>query len=244
MFEDVLARVEASVDIPYPERALLLEELAGDLEAAYRALRARGVPEGEAVQAAAHELELDAAALASLEAVHLPAVRRALARLPAAGRGWLEALANALPPAATLFFIAKEVPMIEFLREGGFVIYLILGVAALALLLELHRAVLWFVLRDHSPKALRRNTATPLYLAAAVLCLGLGGTALDYYVVFRRFAGGGLSEEALRVGLREPLPPLIVAGALGALVVLLHGALNAGLRRIRVPAGPAELQGG
>jgi hypothetical protein len=236
MFDDVLARVEATLDVPYPDRALVVEEIASDLEGAYRSLRQKGLAEDEARAEALRMLELDEAAMGSLASVHLPAVQRLLARLPMPARDWLEAVATALPLAGLVVFLVMEVPMLMFFREGGFVIYLILGIGALAILLELQRAVIWFILRNHSARALRRNTPTPLYLGAATLALGLLGTALDYYVVVSRWAEGAIPDPQLRIGLKEPLPCLIVAGSMAALIFLLHAALQAGLRGIRVPA--------
>jgi hypothetical protein len=116
----------------------------------------------------------------------------------------------------------------------------VLGIGVLALLVELYRFVVWFILRDHSVQALRKNTSTPLYLAAATGVLGLFGTALGYYVVFRKWSEGALTEEVFRVGMREPLSAVIVGAGLAALVVLVHGALQLGLRAIRIPEQPPE----
>ena len=125
--------------------------------------------------------------------------------------------------------------MSEFLQEGGPVIWVILAIGVAALLLELQRGVLWFVVRNHSPASLAKNTPTPLYLAAATMSLGLLGAALDYYVIFRRWNAGVITEEMVHFGLKEPLPCIIVAGTLATVIVLAHGALQSGLRAIRVP---------
>jgi hypothetical protein len=237
MFEDVLETVEASLDVPYPDRALLLEEIEGDLESAYRSFRERGLSEADARAAALRELSLDEAAIRDVAAVHLPAVRRALTHLPPPAREWLESAALAVPLAGLVALLTTEVPLVHFLREGGFAIYLVLAVGVLALVLELQRAFLWFLLRDHSPAALRKNTSTPLYLAGATLCLGVLGTAVDYYVVFFGWSEGKIDEVGFRIGLREPLPCIIVGASLATLIFLIHGALQAGLRAIRIPEG-------
>lgn len=235
MFEDVLQRIEADLDLPYPDRALLVEEIAGDLETAYDALRSRGMSEAEAQTAALQELSLDGAAMGELVSVHLPTVRRALERLPPPAREWLEAFALAVPLAAASIFIALEIPMYDFLYQGGPGVWLVVIVGVLGLLLELQRSYVWFVRRDHSAAALKKNTATPLYLAAAAVCLGMLATASGYYVVFDAWAKGRIDLDTLKVGLREPLPCIIVGTALAGLIVLLHGALQAGLRAIRIP---------
>ena len=235
MFEEVLSRVETSLEVPYPERALLIQELAADLEAAYRAQRSRGLSDEVAREAALRELALRPEEIQSLETIHLPAIRRVLARLPAPGREWLEAFSTALPLAACVYLIFMEAPMILFIREGGMFSFVVLAVGALGIFLTLQRLVIWFILRNHSLPALRKNTATPLYLAAATLGLGLLGTAIGYYVVLEAWSAGRLSPEDFRVGMREPLSCVILGAALSTLTVLLHGALQVGLRAIRIP---------
>jgi hypothetical protein len=222
--------------LPYPEQQELLEEIAADLDGCYRELRARGLSEDAASAEAQRRFVPDADTAAALAALHVPRLRQGLERLSPRRRDWLEALALALPLAGVLVFVGKEVPMVTFLLEGGFMIPVILVTGGFALVLLGRRAVLWFVLRDHSPSSLAGNSATPLYLAAVLVLLGLLGTALDYYVVLTRYAAGRFGAEDLKVGLYEPLPCLIVAISLAVVVVLLHGGMQAALRARRIPA--------
>jgi hypothetical protein len=232
LFADELARLEANIGVPYPDRADVIEELAADLLAAYREERARG-HDGQAARARAlSRLALDEDGRRALEGVHAPAPLRLLARLPAGLRSWLHALATATPLALLVVFLMVEIPVNEVLRNGGPIVTMVLAFGSLGLLLEMQRFFIWFVLRDHSPEALRRNTPTPLYLAAATVLLGMLGTSVRYYKFL-----GRLPEDlgSLRVGLRDPLTSLIMACSLAALTVLLHGALTAGLRALKVP---------
>ncbi len=235
LFAKELAELEDRLAVPYPDRALLLEELAGDLGDAYRELCARGLAEAQARQEALRALALDDQALAALEDVHAPAVLRALGRLPRPVRPWIEAAANAAPLAALFLFIVVEVPLSSFLREGGGTAVLVVTFGLLGLFIELQRLFIWFVLRDHSVPALRRNTPTPLYLAAATMLLGFLGAAMKLYSFLPRWAAGALSPRAQHLWLSEALACLILASALAALTVLLHGALAVGLRAIRIP---------
>ncbi len=237
-FREALARFEHELDIPYPERAELLDEIAADLEAAYAASRARGLPEAEARAAALREVAPDAPALLALAEVHRPAARRALERLPRAARALAEPAALLLPFAVVVSLLASEVPLVLFLREGGAATALVLALGALALLLDLERAFRWLVLRDHSPASLAGHTATPLYLAAATALAGLGGTASNAYVVLARAGEGLIPPEAVLVGLRESLSCAVTGLALSTLSVLLHGAVAAGRRALRLPESP------
>jgi hypothetical protein len=233
--EDALARLEARLDLPYPERSLLLAELASDLDDAYRDLRRRGVPRETAAAAVLAEVDLPDDSIDALAAVHTPAARRALLHLPPPARDTIEWLAAVVPLAGLFIALSMEVPMAHYLREGGELIYGVLAMGSLALLLQLHRGFIWFVLRDHSITALRRNTTTPLYLAAATFLFGVLATAVGYYVVLYRWTEENIPFEDVKVGLREPIPCLAIGTALATLIVLLQGALQAGLRTLRVP---------
>jgi len=230
-WRDYLRRIDAELAIPYPERARFLDELAADLEALFQRHRSAGLEEAAAEQATLREFELDFEAIAALNAVHVPAVQRVLARLPGRTRPLLEGVAIGLPLLLLIALVSAKVPLASFLREGGATSVLILAVGSLALLLQLERLFAWFVLRDHTAGALHRNTSTPLYLAAACTLLG----ALGCYVVLFAWSEGGIDNEMVKVGLRESLSPVIVGSAIATLVVLLHAALQAGLRALRVP---------
>lgn len=237
-FREALARFERELDVPYPERADLLDEIAADLEAAYAASRARGLPEAEARTAALREIAPDGPALRALAEVHRPAVRRALERLPRAARSLAEPAVLLLPFAVVVSLLASEVPLVLFLREGGAATALALALGGLALLLDLERAFRWFVVRDHSAASLAGHTATPLYLAAAAALAGLGGTALNAYVVLARAGDGLIPPEAVPAGLRESLSCAVTGLAFSTLSVLLHGAVAAGRRALRLPESP------
>lgn len=240
-WRDYLQRVDAELALPYPEHARFLDELAADLDAAFEQQRAQGLDEAAAERATLREFELDFEAIAALNAVHLPAVQRLLARLPKRSRPLLESIAIGLPLLLLIALISTRVPLASFLREGGAVSVVILAVGALALLLQFERLFVWFVLRDHTAAALRLNTRTPLYLATASLLLGLLGSSLGCYVVLFAWSEGQIDNPLVKVGLRESLSPIVVGSAFSTLVVLLHAALQAGLHALRVPD---EKQGG
>lgn len=234
MFDDVLQRVEAKLDVPYPYRAQVLRELEADLWACYAALLDDGASEAEARDAAVRDLGLDDDALRSLSAVHTPAIRRILMRLPAPAREPAEWLAAGASLTACLYFFLKEVPMLDFIRQGGFAMYIILIIAGAAMLLQMRRAFSWFVTRDHSPGSLARNNATPLYLAAATLCASLAGSALGFRAVLYRIADGTFPPEVMIPGAFEALAPVVLGGLLATLIVLVQAALAAGLRGMQV----------
>lgn len=232
LFTSELSALEERLTVPYPERADLLEEAAADLCAAYRQERARGIPREEARALSLRRLAIDEQARQALDSLHASLPARALGLAPPAVRSWLGAVASGAPLAAVFVFLVREVPVIQFLRRGGPIVYLVVAFGSLGLLLELQRFFIWFVVRDHSDEALRRNTATPLHLAAATVLLGLLGAAVQYHSFVSRWRGDLM---ALARGLRDPLASIIMACSLAALTVLVHSALSVGLRALRIP---------
>ncbi len=235
-FAHQLARLEVQLDLPYPERAMLLEELGADLESANEAHRARGLDEAAARAAAEAELLPNQVAQSGLADVHVPAIRRALARLPPPARDSFEILATAIPVGALVLYLVKEVPMLDFLRDGGFGSYVTVAIGLAGVLLCLQRIIKWFILRDHSAESLRKNTHTPMFLAAAAVTSGPLGSATGYYVVFTAWANNKIPAEAVRIGAHEALVPVILGAAFATIIILIHGLTQARMRQIRIPA--------
>lgn len=236
MFDDALRRIEAMLDVPYPQRSHILRELEADLCACAEALREQGASDEEARDAALRDLGLDEEALASLSALHAPIIRRLLLRLPKPAREPAEWLAAGSSLIVGLYYMFTEVPMLEFMREGGYAMYFTLFICGAALLLQARRAFAWFVARDHSPASLARNTATPLYLAAAAMIGALGGTAAGLRITFYHVVQDKLGSDVALIGAYESLANLVLGTTLVFLIILVQAALNAGLRAMSVKA--------
>jgi hypothetical protein len=234
MFDDVLRRIETMLDVPYPQRSHILRELEADLSACASDLREQGATEQEARDGALRDLGLDEQALASLSALHAPIIRRLLLRLPQPVREPAEWLAAGSSLIVGIYFIITEVPMLEFIREGGFAMYFILVIAGAALLLQARRAFAWFISRDHSAASLARNTATPLYLAAATMLSGITGAAAGFRVTLYYVVENKLGNDIAMIGSAESLANIVFAGSLALLIVLIQAALAAGLRALHV----------
>ncbi len=234
MFDDVLTQVERALDIPYPQRTQVVRELEFDLWALYEALREQGFSDAEARAQALHELDLDEANLASLTDLHTPTIRRIVLRLPKPAREPAEWLAAGLSLFAGVFFIISEVPMLDFMREGGFAMWVILLIGGLGALLHLRRILSWFVIRDHSPQSLARNTPTPLYLALTCFIVGVAGTSLGFIAVLNAYAKYDYNHELLVAGSIEALAPVVFGGAFAVLLLLVHTAITAAIRGLQI----------
>jgi hypothetical protein len=234
MFDDVLRRIETTLDVPYPQRHHILRELEADLEACASVLREQGASEQEARDGALRDLGLDEEALASLADLHAPIIRRLLLRLPQPAREPAEWLAAGSSLIIGLYFVFTEVPMLELIHEGGVSMYFILFICGAALLLQARRGFAWFVSRDHSAASLARNTATPLYLAAAGWCAAVGGTAGGFRATINYVLEGNHGFDVVLTGAYESLANLILGTTLVFLIILVQAALGAGLRALQI----------
>jgi hypothetical protein len=203
-FGPFLTQLERELDVPYPARRHLLDEIAADLDAAFDAGLEAGLDEPSAHAAALDALRLhaDPPTRAALEEIHRSAVGRLLHRLAPRARavaGWSGA---ALPLALTVVYLFLEVPVLELLRLGGFAVYPIIAVGCLGVIAATRRAFLWGVARDHRPDALALDDSTPLHLALATILLGVGraGSVPDGDGGERRQGGPDLPDPRVGAG--------------------------------------------
>jgi hypothetical protein len=233
--------VAEALSLAYPERLRLAAEMRGDMRAQFAALRAEGASFEAALERTLARFRLDDAARGELRAVHASAFARAWARLAPHRRRLVSDLLGAAALAGIVYVFVVEVPMVTFLTEGGPIVHVILALALGALAVLGRRGFRWFVRRDHSRASLAADDAGPLVVAALTFLVGVLGTAMGYYVVLSRWARHEIAGDELRIGLYEPLPCVIVATTLAAVIVVAHALMRQRLRALGVPsvAAPA-----
>jgi hypothetical protein len=187
-FRTHLERLDASLTLPQPRRAQVLEELAADLEDLYRRLRADGVPAGEAERRALHLLLPDDYATRELEAVHRPLWSRLVSRFTDAGRSRVERAAVVALTLLTTAFALAGLPLSELLLDPSpfHVPVLALGCAGLAAAAIV--AARLFIRGVASPADGARGLDVVLFFACAAPLLGGIGLLLDLYVATGRIA--------------------------------------------------------
>lgn len=184
-FRRYLQGVERRLEVPYPAREELLRELGGHLDDLYREARAAGLDEGAAVERAIRTLALDEEIVGSLDAVHAPLVRRALAQLPTplslalehAGIGLIAAIAMTV-------VILEERSMLEFMLDGGLFMIPLNAIGLAILILGGERIVSLYLKKDHSPSNLERRLTSFQFLGLAAALVGLIGTLVGYWQAF------------------------------------------------------------
>lgn len=184
-FAPFLADLERELDVPYPERRELLDEIGAHLEQLCQAMMQTGADVEEATARAIQTLAADQDFVHDIGEVHRSAIARALARLPRKVSLGIEyTLISATGALLVAGVLWQEAPMIQFFFDGGF--WMIpLNLAGIAILvIAIERGYSLFLKRDHSPQNLGKRLLALKFLAVACVLSGVVGTLLGYYSAF------------------------------------------------------------
>lgn len=185
IFRQALLRLEQELDVPYPERRELLDEIASHLDDLFTDAKTAGASEQDASRHALACMAIDGDFVASMNTVHKTAVAKALARLhPSVSLGIEYGLILAVGLFLFTSVLIKEAAMVEFLLSGG-VFMIPLNLAGLAILvIAIERGYSLLVKRDHSKNNLMRRLLSLRFLAVACALTGGLGTLIGLFQAF------------------------------------------------------------
>lgn len=203
---DSLREQMRTLDIPYPQKKLLELEVLQDAEEIF--------PE------VINTLSRDD--IRELEQIHSTRINRWLNVFSQETRKSVE-ISFAFFPLVTVFtFIIKEENMMNFIREGGAGMYLILLIGLFLLGQEALKAFRLLVIRKHTRNNLEIDTTSVLLGCLALMFIGIGWTFFGFYISATYVAQSNASTEILLLGAKESLTPLILSSLLSTLIVLTH----------------------
>lgn len=168
----------AGLGLPQPERARILEEIAGDLEELRDELERRGMDPAEAAAEATRMLAPSEAALAALASVHEPLYASLIRRFSSGMKlaEWLAlvgvtstAIGVALSGLAEAHLLRGPSPWLPLLLLATVSVFVLAGRKALHL----------YVARDHEPERLHGGMHGLLIGSALAVVIGLGGAAFE-----------------------------------------------------------------
>ncbi len=148
--------------LPYPQKAALQREIAVHLE---------HCPEEDA-EAFSEEN------LAELYWIHNTVILRLFETFPRKLRLTFEYFLAGAPLVASLIYLHREDYMLEFIRQGGVGMYVVLIIGAGLGSREILLLFRVLVVKDHSEENLRVDTMTVLVGVAALVLLGVSATVL------------------------------------------------------------------
>jgi hypothetical protein len=211
-FAGALRDISERVSLPYPARARVLIEIAGDLDAVYASFRARGATPDEAEREALERVDLSDDALRALVRIHGGWLRRlsdALAER--AGSRWEAALVGLLV-LGTIVLSGAVLEAAPMSRAAGSALLPVAAAAVAAWAVGAWKAHRLWLRGDHRPRGLRRGMGTLLAL-----------TLLQLFLAFEGVGATGLG--AVRAIRLEPAMagPATLAWLLSALALLVMG---------------------
>jgi hypothetical protein len=201
-FARVLDRVGRELLLPEPERSLILQEMASDLEDLFEAYRERGMSEGEAVRQAEAALAASTDTLAELIRIHRPLHRRLAERYAERGRHAAEQRLLGLLAAGTLIWVA--ITQLTGALDHASAFFWAVGAVAAALCVLVPLAGYGMVSRRaEGQRAAPGGRRAILALGLLAVLLGAFGAGLELYTTMGGLATANewsLYAFALRVG--------------------------------------------
>jgi len=184
-FEEALRSAAAALDLPQPERARILEEIAVDLEELRAELVRRGVPEDQAESRAVELLVPSEVAVRALVDVHEPLYR-------SLGRRFSPSLMRRSERAGILLvtvgaIAAAVLPMARagLPRDPSPFIIPIFALLAGLLALTTRKAIQLWVEGDHEPARLRSGLRALLVTSILAVACSAAGFVFELYRLMR-----------------------------------------------------------
>lgn len=208
-----------ALDIPYPQKQLLEKEVLQDLE---------HFPQSEEVLFSVDDIQ-------KLQELHTTQVSKWLSSFSLEARRYIETSFAFLPLILAFTFIIKEEKMMNFIKEGGAGMYLILLIGFFLLSQEALKVFRLLVVKKHSQQNLMLDTTSVLLGCLALMFIGIGWSFLGFYFSATYVTQQNMSGELLLIGAKESMTPLILSSLFCTLIVLAHYATRKTLLVWRAP---------
>jgi hypothetical protein len=174
--------------------------------------------------------------LSDLFCIHNTRFLKFLAGLSSQTRSIVEFFFAGGPLLALLIYLTTEGFMLNFIKEGGAGMWVILGIG---ILLFIREALLFFrvvVIKDHSKEYLSIDTMNVVASSIALVLLGIGASALGAYSSAAIYVRNeDLPVKILIVGLSESITCLVMSTSFAALILLLNLFIRQVLITWKVP---------
>jgi len=185
IFRDYISRIEKVLDVPWPERKHLLDEINAHLEDVFEQNIRDGMDRDSAYNTAIQKLHVDAEFVSSMNDVHATLVKKALDRLPQSLLITIEyGVTGLVAVVIPVMVIAKEEAMIEFLLSGGFFMIPINLMGLAIIILAVERFYSLVIKKDHSPPNINRRLLSLKFLGLGTTLIGIIGTLMGFFQAF------------------------------------------------------------
>jgi len=209
--KELLAAIDARLDLPQPARSRVLLEIASDLRDLESHYLGQGLPVEEARRRAADRCDLSEASIRELVRVHGSPYRRFMDRLGAQARSrWERAVFAVL-----MLLVAASLgpPMVGggMFRAAGAWAWVVLGLGAGAVIIGLAKLHAVYLRQAHDPRRLRAGLNAIVALGGTGLAVGVLGANV---ALFRAAEAGALHPDHL-------LPAIITSMRSGSALLVI-----------------------
>lgn len=173
-----LTELVEGLPIPGPERARIVEEIAGDLEELREELVRRGMDPAEADAEAMRLLAPSEAAISALVSVHEP-LYASLARRFSSGMRLAEWTGLVVVTLAAIGLALGSLVSVGVLRSPSLLLAPLVVVAIVVLVMVGRKTVQLHVARDHEPERLHDGMGAILVGSGLSIALGFGGAIYE-----------------------------------------------------------------
>jgi hypothetical protein len=180
-FDEALRAAAATLDLPQPDRARILEEIAGDLEELRAELVRRGVPDDEAETRAVELLAPSEAAIRALVDVHEPRYRWLTRRFSSSVMRRSEQVAVLLVTVIALAAAVVPLARSGLPRDPSPFLIPIISLLAAVLALAAGKAIQLWLEKDHAQARLRSGLRWLLAGSGLAMGCALAGFVFELY---------------------------------------------------------------
>jgi len=218
-----MGSIKAQLDdlqIPYPQKKEFELEVRGDLHSA---------PQNREVEFASEDLE-------ELYQIHNTQLLKILNFYSI--KKHAELAFTMFPLTLLLTYLGKERFMIEFIREGGLPMLIIIALGLPLIFREGLNLFRLLVIKDHSEKNRHLDTSSVMLGCLALLCLGLGGTGTGLYLTASAVIKAGVTPDMMLLGfqgMKESLGNIILSTTAASLILIMHFTTRKMLMRWQAP---------
>lgn len=184
-FEQELQAVAERLELPQPERARILEEIAGDLEELRLELIRKGVDPAQAEADAIGLLAPSETAMAALVSIHESLYRSLLRRFSSKMRlaEWAGLVTVTL---AAVAVVLGSLVGSGVLRSPSVFLLPVLAIAVALAAVAGRKAIQLYVERDHGPQRLRSGMGTLLMGSGLAVLCSVAGSVVEMFRLARR----------------------------------------------------------
>jgi hypothetical protein len=180
-FAPLLKTINEKLNLPQPTKSKIVLEIAADLDDLFHLYVTKGLSENEARKRAAEKFDVSDEALAQLVRIHETGFRKFIYKLSEQAQTRWERVALFIILLLIIAAGIHTVTVTQYFHNANFFIWLILGIAFVAIIFSLIKFYNLYIKKDHNIKKLQSGLPFVLFLAGLSPFVGGCGYFMEIY---------------------------------------------------------------